>query len=57
MCINLEKKMLSAFVKLDCNLGFHNVQKKFVLASNPAVALTKISKVALALRTELIVDA
>ena len=53
LCVSV---LLSAFVKLDCNLGFHNGQK-FFLASNPAVALTKISKVALALRTELIVDA
>ena len=48
MCINLEIKILSAFEKLDCNLGFHIGQKSF-LASNPAVALTKISKVALTL--------
>ena len=55
MCINVEIKTLSAFVKLDCNLGFHIGQKTF-LANDPTDALTKISKVALTLGTEFVVN-
>ena len=47
--------ILSAFVKLDSNLAFHIGQKRF-LANNPTDALTKISKVALTLGTEFVVN-